>query len=127
MNAIEFPMSTEDKFWMEMKFYENKRIAEGKRAQKTEKWCKHTFLIGVKIGMETRKWLMPSMGGQAGRKELGPPEIRSVAQRSRSLEWFRANQINKPRQNLSKEVERTLNIWTLKEFGVVRKRCLEKE
>ena len=69
MNAIEFPT--------EMKFFENKRIAEGKRAQKTEKWSKHTFLIGVKIGMGTRKWLMFSVGGQAGRKEFGFHEIKN--------------------------------------------------
>ena len=71
-------------------------------------------------------WCFLWVDKQEGRN-LDFMRLRNLAQWSRSLEWFRANQISKPRQNLSNEVERTLNIFTLKEFGVVRKRCWEKE
>ena len=65
MSAMRFRMMKADRaFWMDVNFYKNKGIAEGRR-QEIEKWCIHVFYTIVKGGAGTKRWWMLCVAGKA--------------------------------------------------------------
>ena len=121
VSAMKFRMNIADKaLWMDMQFYKNQRIAEGRKHKiytevvqscilhSCERWSWNMEMVDALHGWESRN--------------LDLLSSRRWRQAGLSLEWLRANQIRKARQRRVEREGENIKSWCCREFGVTRRR-----
>ena len=97
MSAMKFRMNkAETALWMNMKFFKNKGIAEGRKHKRYRDVVKSCSLHSNE-NWSWNKEMVDALHGWESRN-LDLMSSRKWAQRRLSLEWFRANQVRKARQ-----------------------------
>ena len=67
MSALKFRLNKADKaLWMDIQFYKNKGIPEGRKHKRYREGSNRAFFTHVKAGLGTRKWWTLCMAGRAG-------------------------------------------------------------
>ena len=94
MSALKFRMNKADKaLWMDMKFYKNNGIAEGRK----HKWYREVVQSCIIHSCESWSWnkeMVDTLHGWESRN-VDLMSSRRWAQKGLSLEWFQANQESK--------------------------------
>ena len=124
MSSMKFRMNKADKaLWMDMKFYKNKGIAEGRKHKRyrevvqscirhsSESWSWNLEMVDVLHGWESRN--------------LDLTSSRRWVQQEMSLEWYRANQIRRARQRFVEEGGGNIEYLVLKRIWSYKEKILD--
>ena len=126
MSTLKFRMNKADSaLWLDMKFYENNGIAEGRKHKRYREVAQSCILHSCESWSWNKEVEDTLHAGESRKLDLS---LRRWAETGLSLEWFWANQIRKARKRFAEGGEENIEylvlqrIWSYKEKTFDKKR-----